>query len=133
LAWKVFATAPVTGAGLGATSAYLREFSTPLGLVVHNEYLRVAAETGLIGLGLLLLALWQMLRAPFRAPVAASSFVDECRATAAGAFAAFAVVSITDNPLDYYAPVMQYLWFLLACGVGSFPRKGTARALGRPA
>jgi len=110
-----FLTSPIIGLGLGTTT-YLMETQMPesAGGVVHNEYLRLATETGLVGLGLFALAIlgwaWGVARASFRP----EPWVLEWALPALGALAVWAVTGFGDNAIDYYAPVSQYVAVLAA-------------------
>jgi hypothetical protein len=55
LAWPIvfaaFLTQPWTGLGLGSSILIMRQYFPPeVGPLVHNDYLRVAVETGVIGM-----------------------------------------------------------------------------------
>jgi O-antigen ligase len=125
--------------------------------VVHNEYLRLIAETGLVGGALFLLAMVQWWRAALgvmrveraRRPVepaggawpappssgihglrdrsAEGRCAREFAAAALALLAAWAVIAMTDNAFDYYAPLTQYAAFFSAAalvgglGVGAHP------------
>ncbi|MGH7477127.1 MAG: O-antigen ligase family protein, partial [Longimicrobiales bacterium] len=70
--WPIIATAflssPLVGLGLGASSAVLAAAPAAGGVgVAHNEYLRLAADTGLIGVALFALALLAWSRGVLRA------------------------------------------------------------------
>jgi hypothetical protein len=121
LVLKSFFTSPLVGIGLGgSTGILMTTYGGAMGGVIHNEYLRLAVDTGVIGLGLFALArvVWG------GAMVGVGRGGDgRAREFALPAFAgilAWAILSVTDNVFDYYAPFTQYIGFLcagaLACG-----------------
>ncbi len=153
-----FLRSPWVGLGLGATTSILGETFGRGGIsVVHNEYLRLIAETGLIGGAVFLLAMVQWWRAALgvmrderarrmaepagRASPAPPSFgsrglregsddgrcAREFASAALALLAAWAVIAVTDNAFDYYAPLTQYAAFFCAAamvgglGVGAHP------------
>jgi O-antigen ligase len=96
----LFASSPIFGAGYGAgrylVGDYLRQYSWQ----IHNDYLSVLLETGVVGAGLFLLWHGQWLLALFKA-FWKSGFEDD-RTLALAVFAVFVVslVSrISDNVL----------------------------------
>lgn len=117
-----FLTSPIFGLGLG-TSTYFTAM-VDAGGVVHNEYLRLAADTGLIGIALFAAAMLAWLAAAIRGgrAVAAREF-----AIPAGAgLIAWAVISLTDNPFDYYASFTQYVALAAAGTVALAEAEGAA-------
>jgi O-antigen ligase len=121
LALKAFSTSPLVGIGLGgSTGILMTTYGGAMGGVIHNEYLRLLVDTGVIGTALFALAVlvWG------GAMIAVGRKGDkQAREFALPAFAgilAWAVLSVTDNVFDYYAPFTQYIGFLcagaLACG-----------------
>ena len=118
VAYAAFIGSPVIGIGLGSTSLLLQtQFSAEMGHVVHNEYLRLAAETGLIGLSLFLLALIAWWRAARRTAQIDSEFATEWALPAMVAIIVWGVTCLADNSIDYYSPVAQYVGFLSAGAV----------------
>jgi O-antigen ligase len=99
--WETYVSpSPWTGSGLGATrSVFTGEagFRTGAG-AVHNDYLWILAETGILGLGAYLLALaaiaWTVVRTRADAVL---------RRAALGALLAFAIVSYFDNAIAAFA------------------------------
>jgi len=96
------------GHGIGSSTAYLTGrfnptgFTGGVGMEVHNEYLRMLAELGPIGLGLFLLACAGVVR----------DLARRCRKAAPGqaeaiialsSVLAFLVASATDNTLTFYS------------------------------
>jgi O-antigen ligase len=112
-----FLGSPILGLGLGGSSALLEAtFPAEVGHIAHNEYLRVVADTGLIGLGLFAMAMltwgWGVLRG-LRAPGANTEYTLPALAV----FLSWAVISAADNTIDYYAAFSQYVGFLAAAAV----------------
>lgn len=109
---------PVFGLGLGSSSAIIQTLFHPeVVAVAHNEYLRLGVDLGLLGLGLAALATWAWGRAAWRG--------GEWAFPALAGIVAWAVISITDNALDYYAPFTQYVGFAVAVALS---RKGEGAA-----
>jgi putative inorganic carbon (hco3(-)) transporter len=115
IAINLFTEHPLLGVGWWTFPDYNIWNSTP-----HNDYLRLAAETGILGLifyGFLLLtiisrltlAYWHM---PRRSPL--TQQVGIVLLT----LLTYILLSITDNPLGQ-PEVSWYLWAILALGVGS--------------
>jgi len=106
---------PNTGLGLGSSGIVVREnFPSIAAQVAHNEYLRLAVDTGRIGIALFFAAMMSwlvwMIKLGWRAP----PLVREFALPAVGTIIAWAFISITDNSFDYYAQFTQYVGFL--CG-----------------
>ena len=114
----------LSGRGLGSSTRFLLENSGQLGAgVVHNEYLRVLYEQGLIGLlwflGMLTTAALYLGRLARRATgIERALLAGACTATVA-----FAVISVTDNALDYYNALGQYVAVLAAAGLALRARR----------
>jgi len=108
-------TSPLIGLGLGSSTAILKgTFHKDVGLVAHNEYIRLGTDTGFIGIGLMLVVglSWLMVAA-----TVVSRKSDEAYEIALPALAvlvAIAVISLTDNAIDYYTPLTQFAGFLIA-------------------
>jgi O-antigen ligase len=139
IVWPVvaqsFLSNPVLGQGLGtSTHITLSLFDWRAAGVVHNEYLRLAADTGLIGVALFAAAMVAWLGAAARA-ARAPGLVREFAIPAGAGIVAWAVVALTDNPFDYYAPFTQYIGLAAAGAValsaadpgGSEPSTSTGR------
>jgi hypothetical protein len=106
---------PVTGLGLGSSTVVVREsFPSYYAQVVHNEYLRLATDTGLVGVGLYFLAVMAWAVGVTRSGWRAGNRVREYALPALGGLAAWVFIAITDNAFDYYAPFTQYIGFLCA-------------------
>ena len=113
--FQAFLTSPILGLGLGGSTFVLRlnfpAFASP---VVHNDYLRLLADAGLIGVTLFTLAMGAWLVVSFRAARLDDRTVREYALPAVGCLAALAIIGLTDNAFDYYGPFTQYTGFL--CG-----------------
>lgn len=112
--FAAYLSSPLLGLGLGASSALLRVEFAGASDVVHNEYLRLLSETGLIGVALFAAAVlwwWALVIRVGRTP---DPLAREFALPAAGGILAWAIISVTDNAFDYYAPFTQYIGFLCA-------------------
>jgi O-antigen ligase len=116
VAWQQAADFPVAGRGAGTFElAWLEEQPIPESVLdAHSLYLETLAELGVIGLGLLLLALTPPLLAAFRGPNAA----------AAGGYVAFLVHAGVE--WDWEMPVVTVAGLL--CGAAIFHCKVLPRA-----
>ena len=113
--WKSFGHDRLTGLGLGSTAVVLRQtMPAHVGVLVHNEYLRLFAEAGLIGCLLFFIAISKWLAGAWRAAWRADARTREFGLAAIAAIIGWAVVALTDNPFDYYASLTQYVGFLVA-------------------
>jgi O-antigen ligase len=111
---QAFLTNPVLGLGLGTSTHYVLTILDPTqGAVAHNEYLRLAADTGLIGVSLFTVAMMIWLLVALRGG-RAPGMVREFAIPAIAGMVAWAVIALTDNPLDYYAQFTQYIGLLTA-------------------
>ena len=110
----------LTGLGLGSSSAVLRQYMpAQVGYVPHNEYLRLASEAGMIGVGLFFVAMMTWLVSAWRAGLGQSQRAREFALAAVASILGWAMVAITDNPFDYYSALTQYVGFLCAAAVVS--------------
>ena len=113
--FNAFLASPIFGLGLGASTFVLRlNFPVFTNPVVHNDYLRLLSEAGLIGVFLFTLAMAAWLVVAFRAARLDDRTVREYALPAVGCLAALAIIGLTDNAFDYYGPFTQYTGFL--CG-----------------
>lgn len=120
---------PVIGVGINNARDRLREFtpdwvsSRDWVYVVHNQYLLVASETGLIGLGLFLSALVAGMRATLAAVRSPDRLVSETGAI----LLASMVIMLWGMQGDFYAGTQMYviLWVVLgmATGLGELVRR----------
>ncbi len=117
---QAFFAHPVVGLGLGSVRGMLlKVFPPEYGGMVHNEYLRLGAEQGTIGLGLAAFALLGWMRALLRASRVEDRLARELALPAVAAIVALLVFSLTDNTLDYYHQFTQYVAFLGAAGIAA--------------
>jgi O-antigen ligase len=80
----------------------------------HNEYLRVLAETGLIGLALFVWIVFAVVSFSLKMYQAlVDPFFKSLALGALGVSVAFVLLCVTDNPLVYHS-VSIYFWALLA-------------------
>jgi hypothetical protein len=112
--WAGFMAAPVFGLGLGSSGAVIaRHFPADAVATVHNEYLRLGADTGMVGIGLFAIAMFSWLLAALRAAVRAKPEVVEYAMPAAAGVVAWAIIALTDNPFDSYMLFTQYVGFFM--------------------
>jgi O-antigen ligase len=121
LVLKAFFSSPLVGIGLGGTTSILMtQYGGTMGGVIHNEYLRLLVDTGLIGIGLFALAILVWAGAMVGVGRRGDGQAREFALPAFAGILAWAILSVTDNVFDYYAPFTQYIGFLcagaLACG-----------------
>jgi O-antigen ligase len=114
IVYNKFRSDPVTGLGIGSSTVVIRQNFPGVVQVAHNEYLRIAADTGLVGFGLFFLAMMAWLSVAVRSIARASPQMREFALAALGGIAAWAVIAITDNAFDYYGFFTQYVGFLVA-------------------
>jgi O-antigen ligase len=127
LLWGAFMTSPLWGLGLGSSTAVMREYFGEGGVdVAHNEYLRLATDTGVVGLGLFMIAMIIWLVAAIRMSRRPQLEVREFALAAAGLSVAWFVIAMTDNAINYYNNFSQYLGFLMA---GAVAAQANARQL----
>lgn len=123
--WPLFADAvaqhPLFGQGIGTGRLLVPIEAVQLigSNAVHNEYLRLAVDMGLVGVGLLVLGHFAWFRREWR-------FLTSLERTVVWAFAiGFALHSITDNTLIAPQATLMYAW------LATFLQR--ARARGGPA
>ena len=106
----MFRAAPLTGVGFGAYSdAYLAYRKVPLGteqsrsrMGVHSEYLRILAETGLVGAVTTLLALFVVARIAWRTiRNAREPWLRGLSIGLAGGLVTYAIHGIVNNYMAY--------------------------------
>jgi O-antigen ligase len=122
LAWPIvfaaFLTSPWTGIGLGGSSVVMREHFPPhVGPLAHNEYLRLMTETGIIGLLLFAAAIVTWLVLVLKADRRTGGTAREFTLPALAGILSWAIISITDNAFDYYAPFTQFVALLVAASL----------------
>jgi len=124
--WERFSPQVLYGAGLETTGAYSAQMWGPG--VIHNEYLRILLETGIIGFGLWLtsyLLLTVQLIRTWRNRVTCRSHWPILALAALGFYAAFCT---SDNGLDYFGPIAQYVWAFSALALAQARPLSTATA-----
>ena len=112
---KAFLSSPIIGLGMGASTAVLlANFPPSMGGVIHNEYLRLLTDTGVVGAGLFVAAIATWALTMVRVGRSGETAIREYTLPAFAGILAWAVISVTDNAFDYYAPFTQYIGFLCA-------------------
>jgi O-antigen ligase len=129
---SMFLASPIVGNGLGTTTRFLMtEYPPEWGSVVHNEYLRLLAEAGVIGFVLLVVALGYWALGAVRAAAhSADPLVREFATAAFAGLVAWAVIAITDNTFDYYASFTQYVGFMVAAALAASGLAGRVEGAG---
>jgi O-antigen ligase len=116
--WGAFMASPLFGLGLGASAVVLIDTFGSRGIrVAHNEYLRLATDTGVIGLALFMIAMSVWVVAAIRLSRRKDPLCREYSFAALATIVAWLVIALTDNAIDYYNNFAQYLGFLLAGAV----------------
>jgi O-antigen ligase len=109
--WSLFREQPWFGSGMGSTIARLLQYFPPEDVgAPHNEYLRFLADTGLVGTGLIVAAFggwWAGAQRVLR--TTASRRRTDLASATVGAVVAIAVISLSDNPFDYYGSLTQFI------------------------
>lgn len=121
LAWPIvfaaFLTQPWTGLGLGSSILIMRQYFPPeVGPLVHNDYLRVAVETGVIGLVLFTGAMMAWLASVLKADRRTRGAAREYTLPALAALLSWGTIAITDNALNV-APFTQTVALLVGASV----------------
>lgn len=113
--FKTFLASPVVGHGLGASTVFLIEtFQGGMGGVIHNEYLRLLVDTGVVGSALFAISILAWLGTVLRAGRHDDALAGEFAMPAFAAIVAWTFIALTDNAFDYYAAFTQYIGFLCA-------------------
>lgn len=131
VALNAFLSSPLVGIGLGgSTGILMSRWGGALGGVLHNEYLRLLTDTGLIGTGLFALAIAVWAGALIKVGREGGGPVREYALPAFAGIISWAVLSITDNVFDYYAAFTQYIGFFCAAALawGELPEGPEARS-----
>lgn len=108
LAWPIvfaaFLTAPWTGLGLGSSILIMRQYFPPeVGPLVHNDYLRIAVETGVIGVVLFTGAMVAWLVTVLQADRRSGGSAREFALPALAALLSWGTIALTDNALNVAA------------------------------
>jgi O-antigen ligase len=117
LAVQAFGASPIWGHGLGSSSGVIGQLIP--GSTMHNEYLRLLIDMGVMGTALFAAALLTWLFGLMKAARSSSALARECALPAAGGLLAWAVISFTDNPFDYYGAFTQYIGMLTAAALAA--------------
>jgi O-antigen ligase len=104
------------GHGLGSTNAFLASRYEVIRLV-HNEYLRLLAEAGLIGLAGFLWAYGVPLGRAARLALSRTAASPDA-ALAAGAITTFLVASLAENTFELFAIYSIFPWVFLGAALG---------------
>jgi O-antigen ligase len=124
------AASPLIGHGLGASAVFMQTHF-PHWDVVHNEYLRIGMDMGLIGGGLLVVALAAWFLTAVRVARLGDPAGRGYALAASGALLALLPIAFSSNPVDYYSQYMQYVAFLCAAALvagGEAGERGEDRA-----
>jgi hypothetical protein len=116
---RFFWPSPTMGSGLGSTQTWFYHGGHGILMVEHSEYVRLLADTGLVGLGLYLLViigcmknLWTIYRGANHPLVRSLSLVGLCM------FPAYLVSMGFDNVLNYVLPVSQFPFAFTGAAIG---------------
>ena len=114
IVWSGFMASPVIGLGLGSSGVVIQQhFPADAAAVAHNEYLRLAADTGVVGVSLFAIALVAWLVGMLRAGLRRETKIAEYAVPAVAGLIGWAIIAVTDNPIDYYMFFTQYIGFLV--------------------
>jgi O-antigen ligase len=116
---RFFWPSPLTGSGLGATQAWFYHGNYGNLMVEHSEYVRLLADTGIVGLGLYLLivlssmrSLWAIYRSASHPMIRHLSLLGLC------VFPVYLVCMGFDNVLNYVLPAEQFPFALTGAAIG---------------
>jgi O-antigen ligase len=116
---KFFWPSPLTGSGLGASQAWFYRGGYGSLMVEHSEYVRLLADTGIVGLGLYLLivlssmrSLWAIYRSASHPMIRHLSLLGLC------VFPVYLVCMGFDNVLNYVLPAEQFPFALTGAAIG---------------
>jgi O-antigen ligase len=117
LVWPVIFAAflgePWIGHGLGSSAVLMRQYFPPeVTYLVHNDYLRFAVETGVVGVLLFSVAMASWLRVVLRADRIPAGAAREYALPALAALFSWGTIAITDNPMNV-APFTQSVALLV--------------------
>jgi probable O-glycosylation ligase (exosortase A-associated) len=128
VAWRIAQDYPVDGIGLRNASAYAHEYDPEAkGRTIHSQYLQILADTGFVGLGLYLTALFLVWRSVLRVQRATRerTRIEDRRAyaVAAGVECAMAVMCVGAIFLSLEVFELPYLLLLLGSQSALLMRK----------
>ena len=113
------------GRGLGSSTRLFKEGVVPAG-VVHSEYIRVLYEQGILGLAWFVGILGASAAFLGFAGRRARGLERVALMAACVAVIVYAVLCVTDNSLDYYSLLGQYVTVLAGVGLGLRSRRISA-------
>jgi O-antigen ligase len=120
IVFSVFLQNPIFGLGLGSQTAVVSLYIPPEGgQIVHNEYLRLAMDTGMVGVALYAAAILAWVAGVVRAARGRDPVVREFAIPAVGGICVWIVVAITDNAFDYYSAFTQFMGFFCAASIAA--------------
>jgi O-antigen ligase len=115
-----FMERPIFGHGIGSEMVVTLRYIPPEGgAIVHNEYLRLAMDTGVIGVMLYASAIVAWAAAVLRAARLHDPAVREFAIPAVGGLCVWVVVAFTDNAFDYYSSFTQFIGFFCAASIAA--------------
>jgi O-antigen ligase len=131
IVFGVFMQSPIFGHGIGSEMVVTSQYIPPEGgAIVHNEYLRLALDTGTVGVLLYAAAILAWAGAVVRAGRTRDPAVREFAIPAVGGLCVWVVVAITDNAFDYYSAFTQFIAFFCAAAIAAAALAGKDAAKG---
>ncbi len=116
---KFFWPSPLTGSGLGATQSWFYHGGYPGLMVEHSEYVRLLSDTGIVGLGLYLLAVFSSMKSLWGIyRCATHPMARYLSLLGLSIFPAYLVCMGFDNVLNYVLPAEQYPFALTGAAIG---------------
>lgn len=130
-AWNLFLSSPVHGIGFGTFSFVSDQYlpaidDMPEGLGVHNIYLELLAESGVLGLASFLAVAAGGIRRARIECRAADWFQHACGFGAAGGMAAMLVGGFVDHNVLWAPQIGLSFWLLLALVEGQSAERGSS-------
>jgi O-antigen ligase len=120
IVFSAFLQSPIFGLGIGSQTAVVSVYiPAGGGQIVHNEYLRLALDTGIVGVGLYAAAILAWVAGVLRAGRVRDPAVREFAIPAVGGVFVWAVVASTDNAFDYYSAFTQFMGFFCAAAIAA--------------
>jgi probable O-glycosylation ligase (exosortase A-associated) len=138
VAWRIAHDYPIEGIGLRNASVYARDYDPEAkGRTIHSQYLQILADTGFVGLGLYLAALFMVWRSTRRVQRTAQDGVGldqrHIYATASGVECAMAVFCVGAVFLSLEVFELPYLLLLLGSQLPLFVPCRADKAVEQPA